>query len=143
MNQGRYLIVGLGEIEELGINNLGSLALDYVQGIVWKEKETGWISQDGEVIFLKPTIEYKNSIMYWKDQTKTPPDNILIILENKEMTLGSIGLGEIDNNYQTLMLGTKDYLGDISMFDLDIISDAVFMFIQYGPDSVITMLNKK
>lgn len=101
----KYLIVGLGNIGE-GYNdtrhNIGFMVLDAfaeASNISFTDKRYGAISytkyKGRECVLLKPSTFMNlsgNAVRYWMNKEKIPVENLLIIVDDLALPVGSIRL---------------------------------------------------
>jgi PTH1 family peptidyl-tRNA hydrolase len=137
----KYLIVGLGNIGEeysQTRHNLGFMVLDALadaSGISFQDKRYGAVSsfkyKGREFILLKPSTYMNlsgNAVRYWLSKEKIEPGNMLVIVDDVAIPLGSIrmrpkgsdgghnGLAHINsvlatNEYPRIRIGIGDSFG--------------------------------
>ena len=125
----KYLIVGLGNIgdEYAGTrHNIGFMMLDAfanAQGVTWADKRYGFVAKcrvkNAEMVLLKPSTYMNlsgNAVRYWLQQEKIPVENMLVLVDDLNLSFGTIrirkqgsngghnGLGNIQS-----VLGTENY----------------------------------
>ena len=125
----KYLIVGLGNIGEeyAGTrHNIGFMMLDAFADALnatWADKRYGFVAKcrvkNAEMVLLKPTTYMNlsgNAVRYWLQQEKIPVENMLVLVDDLNLPLGTIrirkqgsngghnGLGNIQS-----VLGTENY----------------------------------
>ena len=125
----KYLIVGLGNIGEEYRNtrhNIGFMVLDALakaSNIVFKDGRYGattTLSVKGrQLILLKPSTYMNlsgNAVRYWMQQEKIPLENVLIVVDDLALTLGTLRLkgkgsdaGHNGLKHIAATLGTQNY----------------------------------
>lgn len=99
----KYLIVGLGNIgpEYVGTrHNIGFQMVDAMAkeaGAVWEDKRYGAVARmrvkNAELILLKPSTYMNlsgNAVRYWMQQEKILPQNLLVIVDDLSLPVGTI-----------------------------------------------------
>ena len=99
----KYLIVGLGNIGDGYADtrhNIGFMVLDTMagaSGAVFADKRYGAVCRvkykGGEFILLKPSTFMNlsgNAVRYWMKKEKIPIENLLVIVDDLALPLGSI-----------------------------------------------------
>lgn len=125
----KYLIVGLGNIgsEYEGTrHNIGFRMVDALaeaQGATWQDKRYGAIAncrvKNAELVLLKPSTYMNlsgNAVRYWMQQEKILDTNLLIIVDDLSLPVGTIrmkqnGSAAGHNGLKNIaqMLGTENY----------------------------------
>jgi PTH1 family peptidyl-tRNA hydrolase len=143
----KYLIVGLGNIGEEYSDtrhNIGFMILDAMataSGASFKDKRYGFICsikhKGRDFILLKPSTYMNlsgNAVKYWLNKEKIPLENLLVIVDDIALPLGSIrmrpkgspgghnGLAHIStilstNNYARIRFGIGNGFGRGSQVD--------------------------
>ncbi len=125
----KYLIVGLGNIgneyedtrHNIGFHMLNAMAK--VAGATWQDKRYGAVAQcrvkNAELVLLKPSTYMNlsgNAVRYWMQQEKILLQNILIIVDDLSLPIGTIrikpsGSDAGHNGLKNIaqMLGTESY----------------------------------
>lgn len=99
----KYLIVGLGNIgpEYVGTrHNIGFQMVDAMAkeaGALWEDKRYGAVARmrvkNAELILLKPSTYMNlsgNAVRYWMQQEKILPQNLLVIVDDLSLPVGTI-----------------------------------------------------
>lgn len=125
----KYLIVGLGNIGDEyheTRHNIGFMVLDALakaSNIVFKDGRygaTAYLSIKGrELILLKPSTYMNlsgNAVRYWMQQEKIPLENVLIVVDDLALPVGSLRLkgkgsdaGHNGLKHIASTLGTQNY----------------------------------
>ena len=125
----KYLIVGLGNIgsEYDGTrHNIGFRVLDALakaSNTAFEDKRYGFIGRmrvkNAELILLKPSTYMNlsgNAVRYWMQQEKIAPENLLVIVDDLSLPVGTIrmkqnGSAAGHNGLKNIaqMLGTEGY----------------------------------
>ena len=125
----KYLIVGLGNIgsEYEGTrHNIGFRMVDALaqaQGATWQDKRYGAIAncrvKNAELVLLKPSTYMNlsgNAVRYWMQQEKILDTNLLIIVDDLSLPVGTIRMKQIGRaaghkglKHFAQMLGTENY----------------------------------
>lgn len=125
----KYLIAGLGNIgsEYEGTrHNIGFRMVDALaesQGATWQDKRYGAIAncrvKNAELVLLKPSTYMNlsgNAVRYWMQQEKIPDGNLLVIVDDLSLPVGTIrmkqnGSAAGHNGLKNIaqMLGTENY----------------------------------
>ncbi len=125
----KYLIVGLGNIGEEYRNtrhNIGFMVLDALakaSNIVFSDKRYGAIAnlsiKGRQVILLKPSTYMNlsgNAVRYWMQQEKIPLENVLIVVDDLALPIGTLRLkgkgsdaGHNGLKHIAATLGTQNY----------------------------------
>lgn len=125
----KYLIVGLGNIgdEYKGTrHNIGFRVVDALaeaQGATFQDKRYGFVARtrvkNAELILLKPSTYMNlsgNAVRYWMQQEKIALENILIIVDDLSLPVGTIRMkqngsaaGHNGLKHIAQMLGTEGY----------------------------------
>ena len=125
----KYLIVGLGNIGDEyheTRHNIGFMVLDALakaSNIVFKDGRygaTASLSLKGrQLILLKPSTYMNlsgNAVRYWMQQEKIPLENVLIVVDDLALPLGSLRLkgkgsdaGHNGLKHIAAILGTQNY----------------------------------
>ena len=125
----KYLIVGLGNIGDEyheTRHNIGFMVLDALakaSNIVFKDGRygaTAFLSIKGrQLILLKPSTYMNlsgNAVRYWMQQEKIPLENVLIVVDDLALPLGSLRLkgkgsdaGHNGLKHIASTLGTQNY----------------------------------
>ncbi|MDY5632477.1 MAG: aminoacyl-tRNA hydrolase [Bacteroidaceae bacterium] len=125
----KYLIVGLGNIgpEYVGTrHNIGFQMVDAMAkeaGAVWEDKRYGAVARmrvkNAELILLKPSTYMNlsgNAVRYWMQQEKILPQNLLVIVDDLSLPVGTIRIkpsgsdaGHNGLKSIALQLGTETY----------------------------------
>ena len=125
----KHLIVGLGNIgiEYEGTrHNIGFRILDALaraSNIVFQDKRYGFVAQmrlkNQELVLLKPSTYMNlsgNAVRYWMQQEKIPLENLLVLVDDLSLPVGTIRMrqGGSDAGHNGLkhiaqMLGTQQY----------------------------------
>jgi len=125
----KYLIVGLGNIGEgykdtrhnIGFTVLDAMAL--ASNISFKDRRYGAVSQirykGRELILLKPSTYMNlsgNAVSYWLKKEKIPIENLLVIVDDIALPLGSIRMRPKGSNgghnglaHISLILSTNEF----------------------------------
>ncbi len=101
----KYLIVGLGNIGheyENTRHNIGFMILDAfakASNVVFTDKRYGFVSElrlkNKQLILLKPSTYMNlsgNAIRYWLQKENIPVENLLVIVDDLALPLGSLRL---------------------------------------------------
>ena len=99
----KYLITGLGNIgfEYDGTrHNIGFRVLDALakaSNIVFEDKRYGFVARmrvkNAELVLLKPSTFMNlsgNAVRYWMQQEKVPLENLLVVVDDLSLPLGTI-----------------------------------------------------
>ena len=125
----KYLIVGLGNIGEEYRNtrhNIGFMVLDAfakASNIVFSDNRYGAIAnmslKGRQLILLKPSTYMNlsgNAVRYWMQQEKIPLENVLIVVDDLALPLGTLRLkgkgsdaGHNGLKHIAATLGTQNY----------------------------------
>ena len=125
----KYLIVGLGNIGEEYRNtrhNIGFMVLDALakaSNIVFSDKRYGAIAnlsiKGRQVILLKPSTYMNlsgNAVRYWMQREKIPLENVLIVVDDLALPIGTLRLkgkgsdaGHNGLKHIAATLGTQNY----------------------------------
>ena len=125
----KYLIVGLGNIGDEYRNtrhNIGFMVLDALakaSNIIFTDKRYGEVSslslKGRQLILLKPSTYMNlsgNAVRYWMQQEKIPLENVLIVVDDLALPLGSLRLkgkgsdaGHNGLKHIAATLGTQNY----------------------------------
>ena len=125
----KYLIAGLGNIgdEYDGTrHNIGFRVLDALakaSNIVFEDRRYGFVGhtrvKNAELVLLKPSTYMNlsgNAVRYWLAQEKTPIENLLVVVDDLSLPVGTIRMkpGGSDGGHNGLrhiaqMLGTQAY----------------------------------
>lgn len=125
----KYLIVGLGNIGDEyheTRHNIGFMVLDALakaSNIVFKDGRYGAIAslslKGRQLILLKPSTYMNlsgNAVRYWMQQEKIPLENVLIVVDDLALPLGSLRLkgkgsdaGHNGLKHIAATLGTQNY----------------------------------
>ena len=125
----KYLIVGLGNIgdEYAGTrHNIGFRivnALADSNGATWQDKRYGMVChtrvKNAELTLLKPSTYMNlsgNAVRYWMQQEKIPLQNLLVVVDDISLPLGTIRMkqsgsagGHNGLKHIAQMLGTENY----------------------------------
>lgn len=125
----KYLIVGLGNIgdEYVGTrHNVGfrvADALAQAQNATFQDKRYGFVAKtrvkNAELVLLKPSTYMNlsgNAVRYWMQQEKISLENILIIVDDLSLPVGTIRMkqngsagGHNGLKHIAQMLGTENY----------------------------------
>ncbi|MBQ7571535.1 MAG: aminoacyl-tRNA hydrolase [Bacteroidaceae bacterium] len=125
----KHLIVGLGNIgpEYEGTrHNIGFRILDAfakASNIVFQDKRYGFVAhtrvKNQELVLLKPSTYMNlsgNAVRYWLQQEKIPLENLLVLVDDLSLPVGTIRMrqGGSDAGHNGLkhiaqMLGTQQY----------------------------------
>lgn len=125
----KYLIVGLGNIgsEYDGTrHNIGFRMVDALadaQGATWQDRRYGAIAtcrvKNAELVLLKPSTYMNlsgNAVRYWMQQEKILDGNLLVIVDDLSLPVGTIrmkqnGSAAGHNGLKNIaqMLGTENY----------------------------------
>lgn len=125
----KYLIVGLGNIgpEYVGTrHNIGFRVVDAIaeaQGAEWQDKRYGFVCKtrvkNAELVLLKPSTYMNlsgNAVRYWMQQEKVELANILIVVDDLSLPVGTIRMkqngsaaGHNGLKHIAQMLGTEGY----------------------------------
>ncbi len=103
----KYLIVGLGNIgdEYAGTrHNTGFLVVDKLAqqcNVTFQDKRYGFVAQtrvkNAVLILLKPSTYMNlsgNAVRYWMQQEKIPLENLLVVVDDLSLPVGTIRLKE-------------------------------------------------
>ena len=101
----KYLIVGLGNpgYEYDGTrHNIGFRVVDALAsaaGAVWEDKRYGFVAQmrvkNAQIVLLKPTTFMNlsgNAVRYWLEKENIPTENLLIIVDDLSLPVGTLRL---------------------------------------------------
>ncbi len=125
----KYLIVGLGNIGDEYRNtrhNIGFMVLDALakaSNIVFSDKRYGAIAnmslKGRQLILLKPSTYMNlsgNAVRYWMQQEKIPLENVLVIVDDLALPIGTLRLkgkgsdaGHNGLKHIATTLGTQSY----------------------------------
>ena len=125
----KYLIVGLGNIGDEYRNtrhNIGFMVLDALakaSHIIFSDKRYGAVAnlslKGRQVILLKPSTYMNlsgNAVRYWMQQEKIPLENVLIVVDDLALPLGTLRLkgkgsdaGHNGLKHIAATLGTQNY----------------------------------
>ena len=125
----KYLIVGLGNIGEEYRNtrhNIGFMVLDALAKasyIVFSDKRYGAVAnmslKGKQLLLLKPSTYMNlsgNAVRYWMQQEKIPLENVLIIVDDLALPIGTLRLkgkgsdaGHNGLKHIAATLGTQNY----------------------------------
>lgn len=125
----KYLIVGLGNIgdEYKGTrHNIGFRIVDALAesaGAQWQDKRYGFVCKmrvkNAELVLLKPSTYMNlsgNAVRYWMQQEKIELQNILVVVDDLSLPVGSIRMkqngsagGHNGLKHIAQMLGTEGY----------------------------------
>lgn len=125
----KYLIVGLGNIgdEYVGTrHNVGfrvADALAQAQNATFQDKRYGFVAKtrvkNAELVLLKPSTYMNlsgNAVRYWMQQEKISLENILVIVDDLSLPVGTIRMkqngsagGHNGLKHIAQMLGTENY----------------------------------
>ena len=125
----KYLIVGLGNIGDKYRNtrhNIGFMVLDALakaSNIIFSDKRYGAVAnlslKGRQVILLKPSTYMNlsgNAVRYWMQQEKIPLENVLIVVDDLALPLGTLRLkgkgsdaGHNGLKHIAATLGTQNY----------------------------------
>ena len=125
----KYLIVGLGNIGAEYRNtrhNIGFMVLDALakaSNIVFSDKRYGAVAEMSlkgrQLILLKPSTYMNlsgNAVRYWMQQEKIPLENVLIIVDDLALPIGTLRLkgkgsdaGHNGLKHIAATLGTQNY----------------------------------
>ena len=125
----KYLIVGLGNIGEEYRNtrhNIGFMVLDALakaSNIVFSDKRYGAVAnmslKGKQLLLLKPSTYMNlsgNAVRYWMQQEKIPLENVLIIVDDLALPIGTLRLkgkgsdaGHNGLKHIAATLGTQNY----------------------------------
>lgn len=125
----KYLIVGLGNIGNEyrdTRHNIGFQVLDAfakASNLVFEDKRYGFISRVSlkgrELILLKPSTYMNlsgNAVRYWMQKEKIPQENLLVIVDDLALPLGTLRLkakgsdaGHNGLKHIASILGTQEY----------------------------------
>ena len=125
----KYLIVGLGNIGDEYRNtrhNIGFMVLDALakaSNIVFSDKRYGAVAEMSlkgrQLILLKPSTYMNlsgNAVRYWMQQEKIPLENVLIIVDDLALPIGTLRLkgkgsdaGHNGLKHIAATLGTQNY----------------------------------
>lgn len=125
----KYLIVGLGNIGDEYRNtrhNIGFMVLDALakaSNIIFSDKRYGAVAnlslKGRQVILLKPSTYMNlsgNAVRYWMQQEKIPLENVLIVVDDLALPLGTLRLkgkgsdaGHNGLKHIAATLGTQNY----------------------------------
>ena len=124
-----YLIVGLGNIGDEYArtrHNIGFRVLDALAGasnLVFEDKRYGFVAhmrvKNAELVLLKPSTYMNlsgNAVRYWLQQEKVPIENLLVVVDDLSLPVGTIRLkpsgsaaGHNGLKHIAQMLGTEQY----------------------------------
>ena len=125
----KYLITGLGNIgyEYDGTrHNIGFRVLDALakaSNIVFEDKRYGFVARmrvkNAELVLLKPSTFMNlsgNAVRYWMQQEKVPLENLLVVVDDLSLPLGTIRMkpggsagGHNGLRHIAQVLGTEGY----------------------------------
>ena len=125
----KYLIVGLGNIgpEYVGTrHNIGFRIVDALAqsaGVQWEDKRYGFVARmrvkNAQLILLKPSTYMNlsgNAVRYWMQQEKIELQNLLVVVDDLSLPVGTIRLkqngsagGHNGLKHIAQMLGTEGY----------------------------------
>lgn len=125
----KYLIAGLGNIGEEyreTRHNIGFMVLDALakaSNIIFSDKRYGAVAnlslKGRQVILLKPSTYMNlsgNAVRYWMQQEKIPLENVLIVVDDLALPLGTLRLkgkgsdaGHNGLKHIAATLGTQNY----------------------------------
>ena len=125
----KYLIVGLGNIgpEYVGTrHNIGFRIVDALAqsaNAQWEDKRYGFVARmrvkNAQLILLKPSTYMNlsgNAVRYWMQQEKIELQNLLVVVDDLSLPVGTIRLrqngsaaGHNGLKHITQMLGTEGY----------------------------------
>ncbi len=125
----KYLIVGLGNIgdEYRGTrHNIGFHMVDALadsQNTTWQDKRYGFVCKtrvkNAELVLLKPSTYMNlsgNAVRYWMQQEKIPMENLLVIVDDLSLPVGTIRMkqngsaaGHNGLKHIAQMLGSEAY----------------------------------
>ena len=125
----KYLIVGLGNIgpEYVGTrHNIGFRIVDALAqsaGAQWEDKRYGFVARmrakNAQLILLKPSTYMNlsgNAVRYWMQQEKIELQNLLVVVDDLSLPVGTIRLkqngsagGHNGLKHIAQMLGTEGY----------------------------------
>ncbi len=125
----KYLIVGLGNIgpEYVGTrHNIGFRIVDVLAqsaNAQWEDKRYGFVARmrvkNAQLILLKPSTYMNlsgNAVRYWMQQEKIELQNLLVVVDDLSLPVGTIRLrqngsaaGHNGLKHITQMLGTEGY----------------------------------
>ena len=125
----KYLIVGLGNIGDEYRNtrhNIGFMVLDALakaSNIVFSDKRYGAVAnmslKGKQLLLLKPSTYMNlsgNAVRYWMQQEKIPLENVLIIVDDLALPIGTLRLkgkgsdaGHNGLKHIAATLGTQNY----------------------------------
>jgi len=125
----KYLIVGLGNIgpEYIGTrHNIGFRIVDALAqsaGAQWEDKRYGFVARmrakNAQLILLKPSTYMNlsgNAVRYWMQQEKIELQNLLVVVDDLSLPVGTIRLkqngsagGHNGLKHIAQMLGTEGY----------------------------------
>ena len=125
----KYLIVGLGNIgpEYVGTrHNIGFRIVDALAqsaGALWEDKRYGFVARmrakNAQLILLKPSTYMNlsgNAVRYWMQQEKIELQNLLVVVDDLSLPVGTIRLkqngsagGHNGLKHIAQMLGTEGY----------------------------------
>ena len=125
----KYLIVGLGNIgpEYVGTrHNIGFRIVDTLAqsaNAQWEDKRYGFVARmrvkNAQLILLKPSTYMNlsgNAVRYWMQQEKIELQNLLVVVDDLSLPVGTIRLrqngsaaGHNGLKHITQMLGTEGY----------------------------------
>lgn len=125
----KYLIVGLGNIGDeyrdtrhnIGFNVVDALAKD--AGVSFQDKRYGFVAnmsiKGRQMVLLKPSTYMNlsgNAVRYWMQQEKIPLENVLIVVDDLALPLGTLRLkpkgsdaGHNGLKHIAATLGTQEY----------------------------------
>ena len=125
----KYLIVGLGNIGDEYRNtrhNIGFMVLDALakaSNIVFSDKRYGAVAnmslKGKQLLLLKPSTYMNlsgNAVRYWMQQEKIPLENVLIVVDDLALPIGTLRLkgkgsdaGHNGLKHIAATLGTQNY----------------------------------
>ena len=125
----KYLITGLGNIgdEYDGTrNNIGFRVLDALakaSNTAFEDRRYGFVAhtrvKNAELVLLKPSTYMNlsgNAVRYWMQQEKIPMENLLVVVDDLSLPVGTIRLktsgsaaGHNGLKHIAQMLGTEQY----------------------------------
>ena len=128
-NRMKYLIVGLGNMgsEYEGTrHNVGFRIVDALAAACnaqFQDRRYGFVAQarikNAQVVMLKPTTFMNlsgNAVRYWMQQEKTPLENLLIVVDDLSLPVGTLRMkqngsaaGHNGLKHIAQMLGTEGY----------------------------------
>ena len=128
-NRMKYLIVGLGNMgsEYEGTrHNVGFRIVDALAAACnaqFQDRRYGFVAQarikNAQVVMLKPTTFMNlsgNAVRYWMQQEKIPPENLLIVVDDLSLPVGTLRMkqngsaaGHNGLKHIAQMLGTEGY----------------------------------